>query len=302
MSAPVSSLASCHPSRLQPAIRAAVEVACGHGVVPDRCDILQDGNTLVLRLSGSLVARVIAGEDGPRQGMDWFHREIGVARFLAEQGAPVIPVHPQLPPGPYLHLGRALNFWQYVQRVEEDAPLEEIGRTLACCHQVLRSYEGELQPLAILEESLGVLRWDETRSFFGMETIGLLEERLRASLEGLRGYPMQALHGDAHPGNLMNTTGGVLWTDWEDTFLGPVEWDLASVIWNTLLLEDDRTSADVVMESYRKAGGTIDCDALGISLMARAAVMTAWYPILYPDPSPERLEKVRRRLDYLRNA
>jgi thiamine kinase-like enzyme len=40
---------------------------------------------------------------------------------------------------------------------------------------------------------------------------------------------MQALHGDAHFGNLLVTRDGLLWTDWEDAFLGPVEWDLASI-------------------------------------------------------------------------
>ena len=44
---------------------------------------------------------------------------------------------------------------------------------------------------------------------------------------------------------------------------------------------------------------TIDDTALHQSLIARAAVMCAWYPVLYPDPSPERLEKLRFRLDWL---
>jgi hypothetical protein len=27
--------------------------------------------------------------------------------------------------------------------------------------------------------------------------------------------------------------------------------------------------------------------------------MSAWYPVLYPEPSPERREKLRRRLEWL---
>jgi thiamine kinase-like enzyme len=110
---------------------------------------------------------------------------------------------------------------------------------------------------------------------------------------------MQALHGDAHRGNLMSTTRGLLWTDWEDTFLGPVEWDLASIVWNARILEEDHATADAILAAYRRAGGAIDGAALHQSLIARAAVMSAWYPVLYPDPSAERREKLQRRLEWL---
>ena len=76
-------------SRLDLPIRAAKETAERYGVVTDRCEILQDGNTLVLRLSESLVARVVTDRDGPRQGDGWFARENAVAEHLARAGAPV---------------------------------------------------------------------------------------------------------------------------------------------------------------------------------------------------------------------
>jgi hypothetical protein len=76
-------------------IRAVMETASAQGMVPDRCDILQNGNTLVLRLTETLVARVVTDRDGPRQGTGWFERENAVAMHLACHGAPVIPVHPE---------------------------------------------------------------------------------------------------------------------------------------------------------------------------------------------------------------
>ena len=92
---------------------------------------------------------------------------------------------------------------------------------------------------------------------------------------------------------------GVLWTDWEDTFLGPVEWDLASIIWNARILDDNNAHADGILDAYVEAGGEIDFDALHHSMIARAAVMSAWYPILYPDPSAERRAKLKARLECL---
>lgn len=284
-----------------PAARAAVDIATEHGLTPDRCEVLQDGNTLVLRLSESLVARVVQDREGPRQGTDWFGREIAVAAYLANSGAPVIPVHPDLPPGPYEEAGYPVNFWKYVTRIEGEPTPEEVGRTLFQCHDLLRSFPDDLPELAILTESLDLLDTLEEQKRFPDDTIALLRGKLSVSLEALRGFPKQALHGDAHWGNLMHTTEGLLWTDWEDTFRGPVEWDLASIIWNARILDGDDETADGILDAYREAGGVIDPDALRHSLIARAAVMTAWYPVLYPDLTEERKQKLQRRLEWLRN-
>jgi hypothetical protein len=290
------------PARLDLPIRAATETARAHGVTPDRCEILQDGHTLVLRLSDSLVARVVTDVDGPRQGTEWFARENAVAQYLAERGAPVIPLHPDLPPGPYQHLGYSLNFWQFVTAIDADPEAASIGRLLYRCHEVLRDFAQPLPELAILTESVDLLATLEKRELFPSETLDLLRDRLVSSLDALREFPQQPLHGDAHMGNLMNTTRGLLLTDWEDTFHGPVEWDLASILWNARILENDHVTADGILAAYRAAGGSIDETALHHSLIARAAVMSAWYPILYPNPSEERQSKLSFRLDWLRKV
>jgi hypothetical protein len=290
------------PSRLELPIRAATETASAHGITPDRCEILQDGHTLVLRLSESLVARVVTDVDGPRQGSEWFARENAVAQYLAQRGAPVIPLHPDLPPGPYQHLGYSLNFWQFVTAIEDEPGPTSIGRLLHQCHETLRDFDQPLPELAILTESVDLLATLEKRELFPAETLDLLHNRLVRSLDALRGFPQQPLHGDAHMGNLMNTTCGLLLTDWEDTFHGPVEWDLASIIWNARILENDHATADGILSAYQAVGGSIDETALHHSLIARAAVMSAWYPILYPNPSEERQSKLRFRLEWLRNV
>jgi streptomycin 6-kinase len=278
------------------AIRAAQEVLLEHGITPDRCDILQNGHTLVLRLTESVVARVVQDRDGPRQGTEWFARENAVAQHLTEQGAPVIPLHPDLPKEPHWHLGFPLSFWEFVTAIEAEPTPDAIGRTLHQCHEILRGFTQPLPPLAILRESQNILANHEN---FPAATRKLLQEHLAASLEVLARHPHQPLHGDAHLGNLMNTTQGLLLTDWEDAFSGPIEWDLASLIWNARLLEEDHAAADAILDAYRKAGGSWDEAALQQSLIARAAVMTAWYPILYPNPNAERQKKLQHRIDWL---
>lgn len=273
-------------------IRAATEVAIAQGLKPDRCEILQDGNTLVLRLTKTLVARVVQDTEGPRQGTEWFARENAIALHLTQYGAPVIPLHPDLPPGPQEHLGYPMNFWQFVTRIEAEPEPHSIGLTLLRCHEILRDFPESLPILAILTESLNILR---KRQLFAVSIQQMLCDHLTDSIAVLSEYPHQPLHGDAHLGNFMNTTSGLLLTDWEDTFAGPVEWDLASVIWNAQLLENDQTT----VKSIRDAYGPVDERALHHCLIARAAVMTAWYPILYPNPTPERQSRLQRRIEWL---
>lgn len=274
------------------AIRAATETAIAHGITPDRCEVLQNGSTLVLRLTETLVARVVQDRDGPRQGTEWFARENAIAQHLTEHEAPTIPLHPDLPPGPHEHLGYPLNFWEFVTRIEAAPDPAEIGRTLRLCHEIMRRFQDPLPKLAILTESIAIL---QDRELFGQSTHQMLRDHLTTSIEVLSRYPHQVLHGDAHMGNLMNTTRGLLWTDWEDTFAGPVEWDVASIIWNAQILDQDQSTVNAILAAY----GAVDEKALQQSLIGRAAVMTAWYPILYPNPNAERQAKLQRRIEWL---
>jgi hypothetical protein len=273
-------------------IRAATETAIAHGITPDRCDILQNGSTLVLRLTETLVARVVQDRDGPRQGTEWFARENAIAQHLTQHGAPTIPLHPDLPPGPHEHLGYPINFWEFVTRIDAEPDPAEIGRTLRQCHEIMRSFPEPLPKLAILTESLAILN---DRELFAEPTQQMLRDHLSTSIDVLSACPHQPLHGDAHMGNLMNTTRGLLWTDWEDTFPGPVEWDVASIIWNAQILEEDHATVKAILDAY----GPVNDEALNQSLIGRAAVMTAWYPILYPNPNEERQRRLRSRIEWL---
>ncbi|MGI5283513.1 phosphotransferase [Nonomuraea polychroma] len=52
-----------------------------------------------------------------------------------------------------------------------------------------------------------------------------------AAEHGLRvREPVQAVHGDAHPGNLLATSSGLLWNDFEETMAAPVGCDLACLL------------------------------------------------------------------------
>jgi hypothetical protein len=280
----------------QSALCAAQDTLRDHGIEPDRCDILQNGSTLVVRLTADLVARVVQDRDGPRQGTAWFERENAVAQHLTRHGAPVVPLHDALPPGPHWRDGFPLNFWRYVDILDRTPDPRQAGQTLRRCHEALRDLAEPLPQLAILHEAQTLL---VERELLPSDEQSLVRRRLETALAALEHAPAQPLHGDAHEGNLLVTTDGLRWSDWEDAFVGPVEWDLASLIWNARLLESDTVTAEAMLAGYREAGGAFDETLLEQCLIARAAVMCAWYPILYPQPDAARQAKLRHRLDWL---
>lgn len=284
---------------MKPAIVAANRCARSFGVLPDRCEVLQDAHTIVVRLSQTLVARIVTDTEGPRQGTTWFSRETAIAAHLTRQLAPVVPLHPAMPPIAHVYDGYAMNFWQYVSAIDTTPDPGAIGKTLHHCHQALQTFSGDLPSLAILHESLTILEQQAVRAALSASTILLISRHLLRSIETLSTFPHQALHGDAHGGNCMMTTQGLVWTDWEDAFSGPVEWDLASIIWNAKLLDRDEDTARAITRAYESCGTMIDHAALDQCLIARAAVMSAWYPLLYPNPSPERVQKLQQRLNWL---
>lgn len=56
---------------------------------------------------------------------------------------------------------------------------------------------------------------------------------LRAGFDGARAmldgheYSVQALHGEPHSANVLDTSDGLRWIDLEGVCTGPLEWDLA---------------------------------------------------------------------------
>ncbi len=299
----MESTAADPATRLALAQQAAHAVLTAHEVGWDRCEVLQNGATVVLRLSETLVARVVPDGSGARSGNAWFARETAMARHLTACQAPVIPLHAGLPQVPHRAHGCTLNFWEYVQSVPAEPVLAEAGRRLALCHQALQTHRQTLPHLAILHEALALLPEVAAAGHFPQATVRLLQDRLAENTALLESAPRQPLHGDAHLGNALNTTQGLLWTDWEDAFSGPVEWDVSSAVWNARLLEGDAASADALQAAYEAtASHPLDSKLLHQCHIARAAVMCIWYPVLYPNASPERQHRLQWRLRWLENC
>jgi hypothetical protein len=216
--------------RLSRALAAAVAVAGAHGLAVADPVVLSHGVNVVVHLRPApVVARVATLTPLLRPQISRsFGRELTLATALTAAGAAVVPPADLLPPGPHEHDGLTLSFWRYVEFLPEPPTAAEAGTALGELHAVLAglpplwngpALDTPLDDLAAFAER--GTEWGADRVL--VERTAELTARLRPLLTG----PVQTLHGDTHPGNLLRTAGGLRWVDLEDTSRGPCGWDLA---------------------------------------------------------------------------
>ena len=187
-----------------------------------------------------IVARVSSAvpfPDGPHP--DDVSRELEVAGFAARAGAPVIPPASGIDPGPHSYGERVIAFWRYVEPHGEPDP-DAAGRGLRLIHEALADLDARLPPRghrADVETMLATL---------GPSRDVDLLRALAASGSEVDG---QALHGDAHLGNCLQSSAGPLWHDFETACRGPREYDLAA-----LVLADRRTGMPAARQALAAYG------------------------------------------------
>lgn len=260
-------------------LAAATAIAEREGLRPGEPRILRDrGNLLVHLAPAPVVARVATLTGTRRPAAAWLRREVAVAGFLARAGAPVVAPSAELDPGPHTHEGISLSFWEFVEEVEVPLDAAEAGRRLRVCHQALTDYDGRLEPLGTLAEAERWLRELEQEGRIDAEQAGRLRSdaaEARRRIEALA-LPLQAVHGDAHLDNAINTSAGPLWNDWEDTCLAPRELDLGCLEAAASVWGDDPEPVAAALAAY----GEVDPEALTAFVAARRFQGTMWSVLL----------------------
>lgn len=185
----------------------------------------------------------------------WLEREVSVLSFLAPSGLAVRP-SPLIAPGPYRRDGLWMTFWEWVahqNHTELGDDAEKFGGALRDLHDELSRFTGELGNL--LDVWWGIERLRQRlrpTDALTPEIIESLRERLLALHAPVFEAPLptQALHGDVSLSNLLTTKDGLVWSDFEDAFRGPVHWDLAGYL---ISLRDHGADAEFVgrvLEAY----------------------------------------------------
>ena len=270
-------------------------MARSHGLIVSQPVVVRDlSNVLVHLRPAPVVARVATTTAVVREGgaVAWLERDVQVASYLAAAGLPVVPPAGELPPGPHLHDGLAISFWRFVDH-DPSRPVEaaQVGALLREVHEALATFPGELRPLrAVLEEIGLVLDHLGAEASLGAHDLGLLRAAL-ARVRPLVTDPWlgaQALHGDAHAGNLLSTPDGPLWTDFEDACSGSPLWDLACLVGAGRLFGPDSERAEAALRAY----GVPAEEELAPFVEARALQVAAWTALM-----AERHPQVRDQAD-----
>lgn len=221
------------------AVAAASAVAVRHGLAPSGHELLSDRGNAVLRLLPyPLVARVATLGAQTREAGGWMRREVESARLAAAHGAEVVGPSELVEPGPHVHDGLWVSFWPWVEHRRRLPGAEAVGRTLGALHRAVAGVAlSDRAPLGPVHElvagCLDVLRRDAPST--GRLVDPALVDRLTAEHASAQaavaalGEPLVVVHGDAHPGNLLRTPVGWVWSDLEEMCRAPVAWDLAVV-------------------------------------------------------------------------
>ncbi len=265
------------PDLTERATRAAAEVAEEAGLRFGRPLIVHDRSNLIVHLSPTpVVARVATTTGLVRRGDAWLAREVAVAGHLARSGAPVVAPSRELPAGPHLRDGLALSFWEYADELAAPVDAKRAGAGLRVCHEALMTLPGDLlPPMAVLGEARAIVERLARDGTLGESDAAALRSAgadLTVRLDEAE-PAMQPVHGDAHLGNVINTAAGPLWNDWEDTFAGPREWDLACLEASARIFGGDRAA---VADARSGHGEEPDPEMLDLLVEARRFQGTVW--------------------------
>lgn len=258
--------------------------------------VLADRSNLVLALEPHpLVARVAMATSAARVGMAWLRREVEVSRFLGP-GRVTQPTT-RLPAGPHERDGLVISFWDRVEVRDAQDP-SAAGAALAACHRALASYPREALPRWGAWEEVRAIRDRALASplLDDAERLSLAHglERAERIVDGAsaRSASMQAVHGDAHLGNVLATDRGVLWTDWEDAFVGPIEHDLACLRSRAELFGEQRAEIDAALAAYDVPHDAALVLDLGLVRNVQVIVWLA----LFAERQPELAPRLRARI------
>ncbi len=214
-------------SEIRGAVAAAVSTASALELESTNAIVLCNSNKLAVRLLPcDVLARVAY------VGQEVAQFEVELAQRLAETGSPAGALEPRVAPGVHERDGFAITLWTYYEPVPGEVSPADYASALERLHAGMRKLDMATPHFTdrVAEAQTLVESRDRTPALVEAD-----RELLTNTLRGLRrticdrGAAEQLLHGEPHPGNLLNTKDGPVFIDLETCCRGPVEFDLAHV-------------------------------------------------------------------------
>jgi aminoglycoside phosphotransferase (APT) family kinase protein len=212
-------------TEIQRALTAVTEIATVLGLRAGETAVLHNSNKLTLRLLPcDTVARVA------HVGREVAQFEVDLAQQLARSASPVAVLAPGVEPRVYERDGFAVTFWTCYQPLPNELKPGDYADALARLHAGMRNVDlpsphftdriAEAQEIVANHEQSPALA-EADRELLG-SALGRLKEAVTRP-----GTAEQLLHGEPHPGNVLDTARGPVFIDLETCCRGPIEFDLA---------------------------------------------------------------------------
>ncbi|MGX1541421.1 phosphotransferase family protein [Streptomyces adustus] len=214
------------PGELCRAVEAGRAAASKLGLRVEDAVVVHNSDRVALRLVPcGVLARV-----APLGHVTDSEFEVEVARRLVDVDAPVAELEPRVDPRVHVRDPFAMSLWTYYEPVESVIAPADYADALLLLHAALRRIDLDAPHFTDrVAGALGVVNdrerspelSDSDRELLG-ETLDGLSAAIGAERAG-----EQLLHGEPHPGNLLNTRRGPLFVDLATCCRGPIEFDLA---------------------------------------------------------------------------
>ena len=213
-------------SDLSRAVEACVATASALDLRVDDAIVLQNSNRIAVRLLPSDVLARVAFDVHQRRA----EFEVEIARRLAATASPVAKLDPRVEPHVYLHDGFVVTLWIYYHPLPSAISPPEYAQALMRLHAGMKQIERVAPHFTDRVAEAQALLGDRTQTpglvDADRELLSKTLQRLTASITR-RSANEQLLHGEPHPGNVLNTKAGPLFVDFETCCRGPVEFDIA---------------------------------------------------------------------------
>jgi Phosphotransferase enzyme family len=190
-------------------------------------------NALVLHNSNKLTLRLLPCDVLARVAPVALHTaqfELDLAQRLAASGCPVASLEPRVAPRVHERDGFEVTLWTYYQPVTSRAITPtDYAQALERLHAGMRTLDVPVPHFTDRVQSAQALVADPASTpALADADRALLSDTLRRFREVIGGRGRdQLLHGEPHPGNVLNARNGLLFVDLETCCRGPVEFDLA---------------------------------------------------------------------------
>jgi aminoglycoside phosphotransferase (APT) family kinase protein len=214
-------------SDISRSVTAAVSTARAFDLSVDNAVVLHNSNRIAVRLLPcDVLARV--APVGRQAGAEF---EVEVARRLVDTDSPVAELEPRVEPRVHVRDDFAVTLWRYFEPVPAgDIAPADYARALVRLHAGMRQTDFPAphftDRVALARRLIDSPARTPELTEAGRELLsGTLRTLSRAI--GDRGSDVQLLHGEPHPGNVLSTTKGPLFIDFETCCRGPVEFDIA---------------------------------------------------------------------------